>query len=52
MPAEAFQGRPGCNAPHKVVEYELPEGDVVIQLSAALPGKVRLTVTESPPSTH
>lgn len=52
VPAEAFQGRPGCNAPHKVVEYELPEGDVVIQLSAALPGKVRLTVTESPPFTH
>ena len=52
VPSEAFQGRPGCNAPHKIVEYELPEGDVVIQLSVALPDRVRLSITETPRSTH
>lgn len=52
LPSQAFQGRPGCNAPHKVVEYELREGDVVIQLSAALTDSVRLTITETPRSAH
>jgi hypothetical protein len=50
LPSQAFQGRAGCNAPHKVVEFELPAGPVLIQLSAAQPDRVRLTVTEAPAS--
>lgn len=46
--SQAFQGRAGCSAPHKVVEFELPAGQVLIQVSAAGPDRVRLTVTEAP----
>lgn len=48
VPSRAFQGRAGCNAPHKVVEYDLPAGDAWIQISGATQDHVRVTVTESP----
>ena len=48
QPSQAFQGRAGCSAPHKVVEFELPAGQVLIQVSASGSDRVRLTVTEAP----
>jgi hypothetical protein len=48
--AKDFQGQHGCNAPHKIVEFDLT-GDqtFVLQLSSAIPQSVRLTITRSPP---
>jgi hypothetical protein len=44
-----FQGMPGCQAPHKVVQYELPAAkDLLIQLSGATNPDVRVTVTRTP----
>jgi len=48
--AKDFQGRPGCNAPHKVVEFVLPAGTpIALQLSGGSAPTVRVTVTRSPP---
>jgi hypothetical protein len=46
--SQAFQGRPGCNAPHKVVEFALPAGAVTLQLSGGRTATVKVTVTRSP----
>jgi hypothetical protein len=44
-----FQGRPGCAAPHKIVQYSLPGGhELVLQLSAALAPRIRITITRVP----
>jgi hypothetical protein len=49
LPTQGFQGRPGCNAPHKIVEFQLPAATrVVLQVSGAAAAAVRLTVTRSP----
>jgi hypothetical protein len=45
-----FQGRHGCHAPHKVVEFELPAGTpLTLQLSAAKAATVRIAVLRAPP---
>jgi len=47
--AEAFQGRPGCNAPHKIVEFVLPAGTpITLQLSGGNGPSLRVTLTRSP----
>ncbi len=51
VPSRAFQGRQGCSTPHKVVEYDLLQGDTLIQLSAAPSSTLRITMTSSPPGT-
>lgn len=44
--SEDFQGAAGCNAPHKIVLFQLPAAqDLVIQVSGLPSGKARLTVT-------
>jgi hypothetical protein len=44
-----FQGRPGCNAPHKIVEFVLPARVALqLQFSGATRPIVRVTVTRSP----
>jgi hypothetical protein len=47
--ARDFQGRPGCNAPHKIVEFLLPAGTpVTLQFSGGNAPTVKVTVTRSP----
>lgn len=48
VPSRAFEGRHGCSAPHKVVEFDLPAGDALIQVSGASPDHVTLSVTPAP----
>jgi hypothetical protein len=44
-----FQGRPGCQAPHKIVEFVLPAGVALqLQISGAADPVVRVAVTRSP----
>ena len=46
-----FQGRPGCQAPHKIVLYSLPGGDeLTLQLSGPAASAVRLTIVPMPPA--
>ena len=47
--ARDFQGRAGCNAPHKIVEFVLPAGvALTLQLSAAAAPAVRIAVSRAP----
>jgi hypothetical protein len=44
-----FQGRPGCTAPHKIVEFALPAGVALqLQISGATDPAVRVSLTRSP----
>jgi hypothetical protein len=44
-----FQGRHGCNAPHKILRYELPaDRALTLQLSGARAAVVRLVVSKDP----
>jgi hypothetical protein len=44
-----FQGQQGCDAPHKIVEYDLTDSQpLVLQVSGATKAAVRLTITRSP----
>jgi hypothetical protein len=41
-----FQGRPGCLAPHKIVQYLLPAAhELVLQFSAATGRELHVTIT-------
>ena len=47
--AKDFQGQHGCNAPHKIVEFELAgTRPFFLQLSNAAADSVRLTITATP----
>jgi hypothetical protein len=47
--AKDFQGQHGCNAPHKIVEFELVgTRPFVLQLSNAAADSVRLAITAAP----
>lgn len=49
VPAKEFQGRPGCNAPHKIVEFVLPaRAPITLQFSGSSAPTVKVTVTRSP----
>jgi hypothetical protein len=46
LPAKDYQGQHSCNAPHKIVEFELPGSRVLtLQLSNAAVDEIRLTIT-------
>jgi hypothetical protein len=46
--SKKFQGRPGCNAPHKIVEFILPaETPLTLQFSGAASPTVKVSVTRS-----
>jgi hypothetical protein len=50
-PAVDFQGQRGCEAPHKIVEFDLDGAkEVVLQLSGAGNPMVHLSVTQVPPT--
>jgi len=52
VPAKDHQGRPGCNAPHKIVEFVLPaRTPVTLQFSAGTVATAKVTVTRSPAPT-
>jgi hypothetical protein len=44
----AFTGAPGCSAPHKILLYRLPPGDLLLQVSAWPSPQAELTVTRAP----
>lgn len=49
VPAKDHQGRAGCNAPHKIVEFALPAGTpVTLQFSGGDVETVKVTVSRSP----
>ncbi|MCC6202738.1 MAG: hypothetical protein IT494_06995 [Gammaproteobacteria bacterium] len=44
-----FRGVQGCQAPHKIVEYDLPQaGSYLLQLSASAPQSVSVALTQAP----
>jgi hypothetical protein len=43
-----FQGRQGCNAPHKVVEFALPAGPLLLEFSASITPSLKVTVSRAP----
>lgn len=45
-----FTGSRGCGAPHKIVQYRLPAGSVLLQLSGEVSREVEVTVTRAPAS--
>lgn len=50
--AKDYEGQQGCNAPHKIVVFELDASEpLLLQLSGASGAIVRLTVTRAPGST-
>lgn len=47
-----FQGRAGCSAPHKIVEFELPAGrPLVLEFSSSVTPSMRVTVSRAPAPT-
>ena len=48
-----FQGRPGCSAPHKVVEFALPAGKpLLLEFSSSVTPSIKVTVSRSPTQTR
>jgi hypothetical protein len=48
LDSSGFQGRPGCLAPHKIVQFTLPAGPaLVLQFSAASAPHLRVTITQA-----
>ncbi len=44
-----FQGRPGCDAPHKIVEFVLPAGTpLTLQFRAGSQDTLKVSVSRSP----
>lgn len=49
VPGKDFQRRPGCDAPHKIVEFLPPAGSAIaLQFSGSSGPVVKVTVTRSP----
>jgi hypothetical protein len=46
--ASDFSGQHGCSAPHKVVQFELPPGSVLLQLTGVAGPHVEVTLTQAP----
>jgi hypothetical protein len=45
IPSSDFAGGSACRAPHKLVQFELPAGELLLQLSGVGNAAVKLTVT-------
>jgi hypothetical protein len=43
-----FSGQHGCSAPHKVVQFQLPAGSVLLQLTGVSGARLGLTLTRAP----
>lgn len=49
LKARDFQGRPGCSAPHKIVEFVLPAATaLILQFSGAVTSSMEVTVSRAP----
>jgi hypothetical protein len=48
--SQDHQGGAGCSAPHKVVQFQLPADEILVQLSGAKTATVRVTFTPAPQS--
>ena len=49
IPSKDFQGRAGCTAPHKIVEFELPAATpLVLQVSNGTSTTVKVAITPVP----
>ena len=49
LPSKDFQGAPGCSAPRKIVEFDLPAAkNLVLQFSGATSATTRVTITRAP----
>ena len=50
LPSRDHQGRSGCNAPNKIVEFALPAGKpLTLEFSASVTPSLKVTVTRAPP---
>jgi hypothetical protein len=43
--ASDFSGAANCNAPHKVVQFELPAGELVLELTDVASTLIKVTIT-------
>lgn len=48
IPSSDFSGSHGCSAPHKVVQFDLPTGTVLLQLTGIAGSHVELLLTKAP----